>query len=101
MMTGFLISAGQDSTPANPQSNGIRATSCDGAGQFIVLFGRIDSEVVSNLGSYLKATPERKASPTIDDLRVQKRALALIAKALEYVDREGALIDTVTEYREG
>ena len=102
VMTGFLISAGQESVPANLQSDGIRATSADSARRFIVLFGRIDSGVASKLGPYLKATPEAgKGSPSIDDLRVQKRALALIAKALEYVDREGASINAELEYREG
>lgn len=102
VMTGFLISAPQASTPANPQNNGITAAPCDSDRQFIVLFGRIDSEVASKLGPWLKATPEAgKPSPTIEDLRVQKRALALIAMALEYVDREGPFTDAAIEYREG
>jgi hypothetical protein len=41
--------------------------------------------------------------PTAEDLRVQKKALALIARAIEYIDREGPFVDSgfATEHREG
>ena len=101
-MTGFLISLEHGTTKTDPQNNGISANSQPSADQFIVLFGPVSPDTGRKLRPYLTATPEVGVTrPTIDDQRVQKRALALIAMALECVDREGPFTDALTEYREG
>ena len=102
LLTGFLTSAERGSARSNLQNGGSGATSQEGARQFIVLFGALTPESAHELPPHLKATAEvAGTSPTIEDLRVQKKALALIARAIEYIASEGAFNETVTEYREG
>ena len=72
------------------------------ARQFIVLFGTLTPDIARKLSAHLKSTRDvGAASPTIDDLCVQRRALALIARALEDVDMKGPFTDTAMDYREG
>jgi hypothetical protein len=54
-MTGFLISAGHEPTLANPQSDGMMATS-ETARQFIVLFGTLTPDIARKLSAHLKST---------------------------------------------
>jgi hypothetical protein len=100
-MRGFLISAGH-AVRANEQNGGMRPRSETFVREFIVLFGPLPSELANESPTHFR-TADAGASPTSEDLRVQKRALALIEKAIEYLDRGvtfGAL-ETEEEYREG
>jgi hypothetical protein len=102
LMTGFLISAEYAPAQTDRQNDGMRTTSEASAGEFIVIFGPLAPEIACKVRPYLKATAELAGTrPTTEDLRVQKRALALIAKAIKYIDREGLFADTTIEYREG
>ena len=100
LITGFLFSSGHAAVNTN-QRDGMRATSDDGAGEFIMLFGRLDSGIACKLRPYLTTTDQIAARPSSEDLQVQKRALALIAKAIANIDWESTFIETATEYREG
>lgn len=102
LLTGFLISAKHAPVQTNQQNDGMKATSEAGAGEFIVLFGPLDPRIAHKLRPYLKTSDELAGTrPPTEDLRVQKRALALIANAIAYIDTEGVFSETTIEYREG
>ena len=100
-MTGFLISSGHAPGQANHQNDGVRASSEADAPAFIMLFGRLNLEIAGKLSLNFKTIAELCTRPTTDDLGVQKRALALLAKAIEYIDRDSSYADAAVEYREG
>jgi hypothetical protein len=71
--------------------------------QFIVLFGPLTPQIVRKLPPHLKAASMGASSRTNEDRRLQREAVALIARAIQYIEREGSLIDrgTLADYREG
>ena len=99
LMTGFVVSTVYKSPKVHPTS----VSSLAGTGEFIVLFGPLTPEVSRNLPPHLKAAGLGATSPSNDNCRLQKEALALIARAIEYIEREGSRIDhcTAADYREG
>lgn len=102
LLAGFLFPAERAPAPANLQNDGTRGTSREGAPQFIVLFGSLSPENGHKFSPYLKTITEvAGTNPTIEDLRsLQRKALSLIARAIEYIDTEGPFANTA-EYREG
>jgi hypothetical protein len=99
LMTGFVVSTVYKSSKVDPTS----IPSLAGTGEFLVLFGPLTPEVSRQLPPHLKAAGLGATNPSNDNRRAQKEALALIARAIEYIDREGSLIDrcTTADYREG
>ena len=102
VMTGFVVSTADKSakTKAHHQASG---PSPAGTGEFIVLFGPLTAEVSRKLPLHLTATGLGATSPSNYDRRLQTEALALIARAIAYIDRESSLIDccSLADYREG
>ena len=70
--------------------------------EFVVVFGPPPSEIAHELPTHFR-TADTGASPTSEDLRVRRTALAFIAKAIEYIEREilHKTWETEEEYREG
>ena len=102
VMTGFVVSTADKL----PKTNSLSQTSVrrpEGTGEFIVLFGPLTPEVSRKLPLHVKAIGQRTTSPANDDRRLQREALALIARAIEYIDRDDSLINrcAVADYREG
>ena len=102
LMTGFIVPAAFTSAKMNPRhltSN----PSPPGTDQFIVLFGPLTPEMGRKLPPHLKAASMGASSRTNEDRRLQREAVALIARAIQYIEREGSLIDrgTLADYREG
>ena len=99
LMRGFVVSTTHKSPNLDPTS----VPSLAGTGEFIVLFGPLTPEVSRKLPPHLKAGDPDATGASNHNHRVQKEALALIARAIEYIDREGSLIDrcTAADYREG
>jgi hypothetical protein len=98
----LLFPAERASAQANSQNDGTGTTSQVSAQQIIVLFGSLSPEMAHKLSPYLKTSAEvAGASPTFEELRaLQRKTLALIARAIEYIDTEGPFADTAA-YREG
>jgi len=99
-MRGFILST-RYAAPDNRQNGGTRPASEPSAREFIVLFGPLAEEVGRELLIDSKVSDAFGMNATIEDLRVQERALALIARAIEYIDREGLNSKADAEYREG
>jgi len=102
LMTGLVVPAAFTSAKMKPR----HLTSdplLPGTDQFIVLFGLLTPEIARKLAPHLKAASLGASSPNNENRRLQREALALIARAIEYIDREGSLIDrgTLADYREG
>ena len=99
LMTGFVVSTVYKS----PKVHSTSVSSLAGTGEFIVLFGPLTPEVSRKLPPHLKAGDPDATGASNHNHRVQKEALALIARAIEYIDREGSRIDhcTAADYREG
>ena len=102
VMTGFVVSTADKL----PKTNSCHQTSVPrpaGTGEFIVLFGPLTPEVSRKLPLHVKAIGQRTTYASNDDRRLQREALALIARAIEYIDREDLLMNrcAVADYREG
>jgi hypothetical protein len=103
LMTGLVVPAAFTSPKTRPR-HVTSGPSLAGTGEFIVLFGPLTPEIARKLPPHLKAAGPGATSPTTNrNRRLQMEALALIARAIEYIDREGSVIDrgTVADYREG
>jgi hypothetical protein len=102
LMTGLVVPAVFTSAKRRPR-HVTSDRSLGGTGEFIVLFGPLTPEIARKLPPHLKAAGPGATSPSNANRRLQMEALALIARAIEYIDREGSLIDhgTVADYREG
>jgi len=102
VMTGFVISTA-DKLPKTKPRDLTSVPSLAGMGEFIVLFGPLTPEVSRKLSFHVEPGGQSATSPSSDDRRLQREALALIAKAIEYIDREGSVINgcAVADYREG
>jgi hypothetical protein len=101
LLAGFLFPADRTPAQANLQIDGTGATSQEGAPQFIVLFGSLGPETAHKLSLYFKTAEVAGTNPTIEDMRtLQGKALALIARAIQYIETAGPFADTA-EYREG
>ena len=99
VMTGFVVSTVYKS----PKVHSTSVSSLAGTGEFIVLFGTLPPDISRKFPLHVKAAGQGATSPSNDDRRLQREALALITKAIEYIDREGSLINrcAVDDYREG
>ena len=101
VMTGLVLSTADKLPKTKPhQTSG---PSNVGTGEFIVLFGPLTPEISRKLPLHLKAAGLGSISASSDDRRLQREALALIARAIEYIGREGSLVNqcAVADYREG
>ncbi|MBV8140220.1 MAG: hypothetical protein JO121_31970 [Deltaproteobacteria bacterium] len=99
LMTGFVVSTASELPKVHP----IPVPSLAGTGEFIVLFGPLTPEVSQKLPPHLKAAGRGTTSSSNHNRRVQKESLALIARAIEYIDTEDSRIDrfATADYREG
>jgi hypothetical protein len=104
LITGFLISTGQ-ATAHGKERPDVATSPTPGVAthDFVVLFGPLSPKIAGDLPAYRMTDEVGAMRPTAEDLRVQKMALALIARAIEYIDREGPFVDSgfATEHREG
>lgn len=102
LMTGLVVPTAFSSPKTRPR-HVTSEPSLEGTGEFIVLFGPLTPEIARKLPPHLKAAGPGATTPTDANRRLQLEALALIARAIAYIDREGSLIDrgTVADYREG
>ena len=102
VMTRFVVLTA-DKLPKTKLCRQTSVPSPAETGEFIMLFGPLTPEVSRELALNLKAAGLGATSPSNDVRRVQREALALIARAIEYIDREGSLINqrAVADYREG
>lgn len=101
VMTGFVVSTA-DKLPKTKTRHQTSDPLLPGTGEFIVLFGPLTAEVSRKLPLHLKAA-RLDPSPSNDDRRLQTEALALIARAIAYIEREASLINrcSLADYREG
>ena len=103
VVTGLLLSAPY--APARAQMSDDRATlaSSQEAAVFTGPYIPLTPEVARNLPSFFKASDVAGMSPTIDDLRVQDQAQALLIKAATHVQNEGQFKDSraAAEYGAG
>ena len=102
VMRGFVVSTADKS----PKTKAGRPTSGSlpaGTGEFIVLFGPLTPDVSRKIPLHFKAAHRGATSPSNDERRLQTEALALIAQAIAYIDREAAPISScsLADYREG
>ena len=102
VMTGFVVSTA-DKLPKTKLRHQTSAPSPAGTDEFIVLFGPLTPEVSRKLPLHLKVAGLGETSPSNHDRRLQREALALIARAIEYIDRDGSLLDrcSLADYKEG
>ena len=102
VMTGFVVSVA-DKLPKTNSRHQTSVPRPEGTGEFIVLFGPLTPEISRKLPLHLKVAGLGSISASSDDRRLQREALALIARAIEYIGREGSLINqcAVADYREG
>jgi hypothetical protein len=102
VMTGFVIPTAEK-LPKTKLRHQTSVASPAGTGEFIVLFGTLPPDISRKFPLHVKAAGQGATSPSNDDRRLQREALALITKAIEYIDREGSLINrcAVDDYREG
>jgi hypothetical protein len=102
VIRGFVVSTA-DTLPKTKLRHQTSVPSPAETGEFIVLFGPLTPEIARKLTPHLKAASIGASSPTFENRRLQREALALIARAIQYIDREGSLIDrgTRADYREG
>ena len=98
LMTGFVVAASHSRTQTTAQHAATSSVSDPEPSKFIVLFGPLTAEAARSLPPYLRTSGFDEDGTSEADPRVTRLALALIAKAIEYIDHEGPLID---EYREG
>lgn len=102
VMTGFVVSTA-DKSPRTKTHHQTSDPLLPGTGEFIVLFGPLTPEISRKLPLHLKTARLGVTSPSNDDRRLQTEALALIARAIAYIDREASLINrcSLADYREG
>ena len=103
VMTGLLVAAAY--APARAQTSDDRATSAPrpSAAVFAGPYSPLTPEVVRGLPAFLKASDVAGMSPTVDDLRVQNQAEALLVEAAKHVQNEGQFKDSraAAEYGAG
>lgn len=102
VMTGFVVSTA-DKLPKTKTRHQTSDSLLPETGEFIVLFGPLTAEVSRKLPFHLKAARLGASSPSNDDRRLQTEALALIARAIAYIEREASPINrcSLADYREG
>jgi hypothetical protein len=103
VMTGILVVAAY--APARAHTSDDQATLArqPSAAVFAGPYSPLTPEVARRLPPFLKASDVVGISPTIDDLRVQKEAQALLVKAAEETQKEGPFTDSraAAEYGAG